>query len=113
MGLTAVYISHDLALVRYLCERTLVMYLGRIVEDGPTEEIVRRPRHPYTRAPGRRRSGPRCRPVARALADQGQRARRARAAQRLPLPRPLPLRDAPLVPTLRDGHDAACRARIA
>jgi oligopeptide/dipeptide ABC transporter ATP-binding protein len=50
MGLTAVYISHDLALVRYLCERTLVMYLGRIVEDGPTEQIVRRPRHPYTRA---------------------------------------------------------------
>jgi len=50
MGLSAVYISHDLALVRYLCERTLVMYLGRIVEDGPTEEIVRRPRHPYTRA---------------------------------------------------------------
>jgi peptide/nickel transport system ATP-binding protein len=50
MGLTAVYISHDLALVRYLCERTLVMYLGRIVEDGPTEEIVRRPRHPYTQA---------------------------------------------------------------
>jgi peptide/nickel transport system ATP-binding protein len=50
MGLTAVYISHDLALVRYLCERTLVMYLGRIVEDGLTEEIVRRPLHPYTRA---------------------------------------------------------------
>jgi oligopeptide/dipeptide ABC transporter ATP-binding protein len=50
MGLSAVYISHDLALVRYLCERTLVMYLGRIVEDGPTAEIVRRPRHPYTQA---------------------------------------------------------------
>jgi oligopeptide/dipeptide ABC transporter ATP-binding protein len=50
MGLTAVYISHDLALVRYLCHRTVVMYLGRIVEDGPTEEIVHRPRHPYTKA---------------------------------------------------------------
>ena len=50
MGLTAVYISHDLALVRYLCERTVVMYLGSVVEDGPTTEIVRRPRHPYTRA---------------------------------------------------------------
>ncbi len=50
MGLSAVYISHDLALVKYLCERTLVMYLGRIVEDGPTDEIVRRPSHPYTRA---------------------------------------------------------------
>ncbi len=50
MGLTAVYISHDLALVRYLCERTVVMYLGTVVEDGPTVEIVRNPRHPYTRA---------------------------------------------------------------
>jgi oligopeptide/dipeptide ABC transporter ATP-binding protein len=50
MGLAAVYISHDLALVRYLCDRTLVMYLGQIVEDGPTEEVVRHPLHPYTRA---------------------------------------------------------------
>ena len=50
MGLTAIYISHDLALVRYVCERTIVMYLGRIVEDGPTEEIVANPLHPYTKA---------------------------------------------------------------
>lgn len=50
MGLTAIYISHDLALVRYVCERTIVMYLGRIVEDGPTEDIVREPLHPYTKA---------------------------------------------------------------
>jgi peptide/nickel transport system ATP-binding protein len=50
LGLTAIYISHDLALVRYVCERTLVMYLGRIVEDGPTEDIVHDPLHPYTRA---------------------------------------------------------------
>lgn len=50
MGLTAIYISHDLALVRYVCERTIVMYLGRIVEDGPTEDLVREPLHPYTKA---------------------------------------------------------------
>ncbi|MBL8837776.1 MAG: ABC transporter ATP-binding protein [Alphaproteobacteria bacterium] len=50
MGLAAVYISHDLALVRYVCERTLVMYLGRVVEDGPTEAVVRDPQHPYSRA---------------------------------------------------------------
>lgn len=49
-GITAIYISHDLALVRYVCERTIVMYLGRIVEDGPTEEIVADPLHPYTQA---------------------------------------------------------------
>ncbi len=50
LNLTAIYISHDLALVRYVCERTIVMYLGRIVEDGPTEDIVREPLHPYTKA---------------------------------------------------------------
>ena len=49
-GLTAIYISHDVALVRYVCPRTLVMYRGKIVEDGPTDEVVRRPRHPYTKA---------------------------------------------------------------
>jgi oligopeptide/dipeptide ABC transporter ATP-binding protein len=50
MNLAAVYISHDLALVRYVCARTLVMYLGRVVEDGPTEQVVRAPQHPYTKA---------------------------------------------------------------
>jgi oligopeptide/dipeptide ABC transporter ATP-binding protein len=50
LGLTAIYISHDLALVRYVCERTIVMYLGKIMEDGPTEQIVHHPLHPYTQA---------------------------------------------------------------
>jgi oligopeptide/dipeptide ABC transporter ATP-binding protein len=50
MGLAALYISHDLALVRYLCSRTLVMYLGRIVEGGPTVELLKTPLHPYTKA---------------------------------------------------------------
>jgi ABC-type oligopeptide transport system ATPase subunit len=50
MGLAAIYISHDVTLVRYVCARTLVMYRGRIVEGGPTAEVVRRPRHPYTQA---------------------------------------------------------------
>lgn len=50
MELTAVYISHDFSLVRYLCERTIVMYMGTIVEDGPTAEVVRQPQHPYTQA---------------------------------------------------------------
>jgi len=50
LGLTAIYISHDLALVRYVCERTIVMYLGRVMEDGRTEDIVHRPLHPYSQA---------------------------------------------------------------
>ncbi len=48
MGLAAVFISHDLALVRYVCARTLTMYLGTVVEDGPTAEVVAEPLHPYT-----------------------------------------------------------------
>jgi oligopeptide/dipeptide ABC transporter ATP-binding protein len=50
LGLAAIYISHDLALIRYVCERTLVMYLGRLVEEGPTAELIADPLHPYTRA---------------------------------------------------------------
>jgi oligopeptide/dipeptide ABC transporter ATP-binding protein len=50
LGLAAIYISHDLALIRYVCERTLVMYLGRVVEEGPTTELIAAPLHPYTRA---------------------------------------------------------------
>jgi peptide/nickel transport system ATP-binding protein len=48
LGLTAIYISHDVALVRYVCARTMVMYRGKIVEDGPTSDLIRSPRHPYT-----------------------------------------------------------------
>jgi oligopeptide/dipeptide ABC transporter ATP-binding protein len=50
LGLAAIYISHDLALIRYVCERTLVMYLGRVVEEGPTAQLIAEPLHPYTRA---------------------------------------------------------------
>ena len=83
---------HDLALVRYLCERTLVMYLGRVVEDGPTEEIVRRPRHPYTRALVAAVPVPDADQSRAPLPITRQRPRRARAALGLPLPRPLPAR---------------------
>jgi oligopeptide/dipeptide ABC transporter ATP-binding protein len=48
LGLAYLFISHDLALVRYLAHETAVMYLGRIVERGPTEALFADPRHPYT-----------------------------------------------------------------
>jgi peptide/nickel transport system ATP-binding protein len=50
MGLTTVYISHDLSLLQYTCDRIAVMYLGNIVEVGPAQEIIRNPKHPYTQA---------------------------------------------------------------
>jgi oligopeptide/dipeptide ABC transporter ATP-binding protein len=50
LGLAIVFITHDLAVVEHLADRTAVMYLGRIVESGPTELVLGAPRHPYTRA---------------------------------------------------------------
>ncbi len=49
-ALSVVFISHDLAVVAQSTDRIAVMYLGKIVEEGPTSEIFRHPRHPYTRA---------------------------------------------------------------
>ena len=50
LGLTYLYVTHDLATARFFCDRVAIMYLGRIVEIGATDELYRNPRHPYTRA---------------------------------------------------------------
>jgi oligopeptide/dipeptide ABC transporter ATP-binding protein len=50
LGLSYLFISHDLDIVRHLCHRVLVMYRGRIVETGPAEQIYSSPAHPYTQA---------------------------------------------------------------
>jgi len=50
LDLTYLFISHDLILVQYIANRIMVMYLGRVVESGPAQEVFNHPRHPYTRA---------------------------------------------------------------
>ncbi len=50
LGLTYLFISHDLGVVEHLSDRVLIMYLGRIVEEAPTEEVFNHPNHPYTQA---------------------------------------------------------------
>jgi oligopeptide/dipeptide ABC transporter ATP-binding protein len=65
-GVAQLFVSHDLNLVRLLCDRVAVMYLGKVVEAGPAEQVFTAPRHPYTaallsaipRRPGLRRPAP-------------------------------------------------------
>ncbi|TYL36951.1 oligopeptide ABC transporter ATP-binding protein [Natronococcus pandeyae] len=49
-NLSVVYISHDLSLLRHMCDRLAIMYMGEIVEKGDTEDVIENPQHPYTRA---------------------------------------------------------------
>ncbi|MYU06006.1 ATP-binding cassette domain-containing protein [Streptomyces sp. SID8366] len=50
LGLTMLFISHNLAVVRYVCDAVAVMRHGRLLESGPVDEVIGTPRHPYTRA---------------------------------------------------------------
>jgi oligopeptide transport system ATP-binding protein len=50
LGLTYLLISHDLSIVRYMCDRAALMYLGKIVEQGTIDQILKTPQHPYTQA---------------------------------------------------------------
>ncbi|HVX44259.1 MAG TPA: oligopeptide/dipeptide ABC transporter ATP-binding protein, partial [Mycobacteriales bacterium] len=48
LDLTYLFVSHDLSVIQHLCDRVAVMYLGRVVEEAPTDQLYARPRHPYT-----------------------------------------------------------------
>ena len=50
LGLTYIFISHDLSVVKYISDRIIIMYLGRIMEIGDAKEIYANPAHPYTKA---------------------------------------------------------------
>ena len=50
MGLSYLFISHDMAVIHHICDRIAVMYNGKIVEEGSRDEIINSPKHPYTQA---------------------------------------------------------------
>ena len=91
LGLTMMFIAHDLAVVRHLCDRIAVMYLGTVVEVGESEEIYRRPQHPYTKALLSAVPDPRSTRRDRAQAHHPYRGRAEPSgpAERLPVPLPM------------------------
>ena len=50
LGLSFVFISHDIGVIRYMCDRVAVMYRGKVVETGAAEQVCDAPKHPYTQA---------------------------------------------------------------
>ena len=114
LGLTALYISHDLTLVRYVCERTLVMYLGKIVEDGPTDAVVTRPGHPYTQAliravPRPHTDQPRDElPISGGLGDPVNPPSGCRLRDRCPYAFERCGAEEPMLREIAPGHRAAC-----
>ncbi len=104
-GIAFLYVTHDLASARYVADDILVMYAGQIVEQGPVEEVLAEPLHPYTRLLSR----PRPIPASASSTAASERPGRASAAvdpgRRLPLRRPLPARHRRLL----RGHAAARR----
>jgi oligopeptide/dipeptide ABC transporter ATP-binding protein len=114
LGLTAVYISHDLTLVRYLARRTLVMYLATLVEDGPTEAVVLRPQHPYTRALVAAVPSPRVNqsrgplPIKGNVPDARNPPQGCRFHDRCPIAVPRCALEVPRLREVAPGHRAAC-----
>ena len=117
-GLTYLFVAHDLSVVRHVSDRIAVMYLGKIVELSPAEELYTKPIHPVHRRRCSRRSRSPTRSENRArerIVLERRAAEPDRPAVRLPLPSALPARDrdlhASVEPPLTDyanGHLAAC-----
>jgi peptide/nickel transport system ATP-binding protein len=118
-GTAFLIITHNLAVARHVSNRVAIMYLGRIVESGPTSEIFRAPRHPYTAAliasepvpdPRKRRTGP---PVIGEVPSLAQRPAGCEFHPRCPFARPRCAAETPGETTIATCHTIRCHYPLA
>jgi oligopeptide/dipeptide ABC transporter ATP-binding protein len=119
LGLSYVFISHDVAMVRHLSDRVAVMYLGRVVETGSWKTVVDRPLHPYTQAlqdavpvPDPRATKAIEPMVKGEVGDVPAAAGGCAFAPRCPLVEAVCWRQEPPLTVLDDGHEVACHVRV-
>ncbi|ONG57342.1 peptide ABC transporter ATP-binding protein [Pseudoroseomonas deserti] len=116
LGLAALFISHDLAVVRHVADRVAVMYLGQVVEEAPRDALWQQPRHPYTRAlmaatpvadPAEARARPPL-PLQGELPDPIDPPAGCRFHPRCPMAEPRCRVEAPVLRAIAAGHAVAC-----
>jgi peptide/nickel transport system ATP-binding protein len=118
-GVSLLYITHDIASARYVADRLIVMYAGHIAEAGPTEEVLARPKHPYTRLLVSAVPDPRAPLDITADTDRGEPPRvvdpspGCRFRWRCPLVQPVCHEVTPLPRVLAPGHTVACHVAVA
>jgi peptide/nickel transport system ATP-binding protein len=113
-GVSLLYITHDIASARYIADRLLVMYAGQVVEQGPVEDVLANPKHPYTELLLSAVPDPRAPPEAQPPADSGEPPRVINPGEGCRFRRRCPYRVevcdtvTPMLRVVRPGHEAAC-----